>query len=99
MRGRQDYGAGAINCVDARSENFDRFPSPDIAYRKIYARAMGFADPVALHGDDTLGPGAFQQFQIIEELFRVGGDFQKPLRDLADLYSRVFMTPAETVDD
>ena len=43
---------------------------------------FAFADPIALHGFDLLGP--FGQFvDILEQTFGVVGDFEKPLLELA----------------
>ena len=74
---------GAVNRVDARRENFDRLDAGEIGDFKFDARALRSADPVALHGDDALGPAAFELFQVIDNLLGVGGGSQKPLLDFA----------------
>ena len=75
---RENNRRRAINRVDARSENFDRFCHA--IHRCRIARARrGFSDPVPLHGDDALGPTVAQFFEIIEQFFRVLRDPEKPL--------------------
>src|ERR1700738_4057851 len=94
MRGRKDDGGGAVDGIDARGEDFDGLDAGDIGYRKFHAGADGFADPVALHSDDALGPAAFELFQIIEQLLGVVRSLEEPLLDFAGLAERVFMAPA-----
>src|SRR6267142_3233722 len=94
MRGGEDDGAGAVDSVDARGENFDGLGGGDIGYGKPHARADGFADPIALHGDDAVGPGALKFFQIFKELIGVVSGLQKPLLDFAGLDEGVFVAPA-----
>src|ERR1700731_2035090 len=94
MRWGEDDGACTVDGVDARGEHFDGLDTGNIGNRKFHARAYGFANPVALHGDDALGPAAFELFQVIEELLGVAGSLEKPLLDFAGLNKRVFVTPA-----
>ena len=58
--------------------------------------ATGFANPVALHGLDLLGP--LDVIQIRQQLIGVVGDLQEPQRDLLALYRRTG-TPAAAVDN
>src|SRR5882757_1287432 len=100
MRGGEDDGACAVDGVDARGENLDGLDAGNIGYREPDTRADGFADPIALHGDDAIGPGAFEFFQIFKELIGVVSGLQKPLLDFTGLDERVFVAPAVTaVDD
>src|SRR5258708_6359 len=100
MRRGEDDGAGAVDGVDARGEDFYGFDTGNISNRKFHARADGFADPVALHGDDALRPAAFELFQVIEELLSVVSGLEEPLLDFAGLDEGVFMAPAiAAVDD
>ena len=45
--------------------------------------ALGAADPVALGGDDAVGPGGLQVVQVVQQLLGVVGDLEVPLRQLA----------------
>ena len=58
--------------------------------------ALGPADPVALLGDDPLGP--LDQLEVVEELLGVVGDPQVPLLEVAPL-DRVAGALAAPVDD
>src|SRR6267378_6810315 len=100
MRRGEDDRAGTVDSVDARGENLDGLDAGNIGYREPHARANGFADPIALHGDDAVGPGAFEFFQIFKELIGVVSGLQKPLLDFAGLDEGVFVAPAvAAVDD
>ena len=46
--------------------------------------AAAFSNPVALHGAHGLGP-AVQRVEALQQFFRIGGNTNKPLRDLAPL--------------
>src|SRR5271168_807072 len=96
----EDDGGRAVDGIDARSENFNGFDAGEVGYFKFDARALRAANPVALHGYDTLGPGAFELFQVVDKLVRVGRSFEKPLLEFAGLYQRIFVPPAvSAVDD
>src|SRR6267378_4165213 len=98
-RGEDDCG-GTVDGVDARGENLDGLDASNIGYREPDTRADGFADPIALHGDDAVGPGALEFFQIFKELIGVVSGLQKPLLDFAGLDEGVFVAPAvAAVDD
>src|SRR5882762_7704651 len=100
MGGSEDDRAGTVDRVDARGKNLDGLDAGNIGYREPDTRADGFADPIALHGDDAIGPGAFEFFQIFKELIGVVSGLQKPLLDFAGLDEGVFVTPAvAAVDD
>src|SRR6266853_1885468 len=100
MRRGEDDGACAIDGVDARGENLDGLDASNIGYREPHTRADGFADPIALHGDDAIGPGAFEFFQIFKELIGVVSGLQKPLLDFTGLDEGVLVAPAvAAVDD
>src|SRR6266850_1946997 len=100
MGGSEDDRACAVDGVDARGENLDGLDAGNIGYREPDTCANGFADPIALHGDDAIGPGAFKFFQIFKELIGVVSGLQKPLLDFAGLDQRIFVAPAVTaVDD
>jgi len=100
MGGSEDDRACAVDGVDARGENLDGLEASNIGYREPHTRADGFADPIALHGDHAIGPGAFKFFQIFKELIGVVSGLQKPLLDFAGLDESVFVAPAvAAVDD
>src|SRR5712675_2447878 len=100
MGGSEDDSACAVDGVDARGENLDGLDAGNIGYREPDTRADGFADPIALHGDDAVGPGAFQFFQIFKELIGVVSGLEEPLLDFTGLDERVFVAPAvAAVDD
>src|SRR5882757_9929888 len=94
MGGSEDDGTCAIDGVDARGENLDGLDASNIGYGKPHARANGFADPIALHGDDAIGPGAFEFFQIFKELIGVVSGLEEPLLDFAGLDEGIFVAPA-----
>src|SRR5882762_19554 len=100
MGGSEDDRAGTVDRVDARGKNLDGLDAGNIGYGKPHTRADGFADPIALHGDDAIGPSAFELFQIFKELIGVVSGLQKPLLDFAGLDQRIFVAPAvAAVDD
>src|SRR5882762_1541640 len=100
MGGSEDDRACAIDGVDARGENLDGLDASNIGYREPHTRANGFTDPIALHGDDTIGPGALEFFQVFKELIGVVSGLQKPLLDFTGLDKGIFVAPAiAAVDD
>src|SRR5882724_2143550 len=99
MRGSKNQRGRAVDGVDAGGENFDAVRARDVGYRKLDPRAFALADPIALHGDDAVGPAAFEQFQIIKQLFGVSSRTEKPLLDFTRFDQRVFVAPAIAVDD
>ena len=58
--------------------------------------AATFADPVALHGLDLLGP-VLELVEIIQQFLGIGGDADEPLRNLASL-DRGIAAPATAID-
>src|SRR5258706_1149588 len=94
MRRGEDDSAGAVDGVDARGENLDGLDAGNIGYREPHTRADGFADPIALHGDDAVGPGTFEFFQIFKELIGVVSGLEEPLLDFAGLDEGIFVPPA-----
>src|SRR5258708_1435547 len=100
MGGSEDDSACAVDGVDARGENLDGLDAGNIGYREPDTRANGFADPIALHGDDAVGPSAFEFFQIFKELIGVVSGLEEPLLDFTGLDEGVFVAPAvAAVDD
>src|SRR6266853_692765 len=100
MRGGEDDSAGAVDGVDAGGEDFYGLDARNVRYSKPHTRADGFADPIALHGDDAIGPRALEFFQIFKELIGVVSGLQKPLLDFAGLDQGIFVPPAvAAVDD
>src|SRR5471032_432972 len=65
--------------------------------RELHFHALGFADPVALHGLDLFRP-ARQVVEARQELIRIGGDLEVVHRDFA-LFDQRAGAPAATVDD
>src|SRR6267154_3889119 len=94
MGGGEDDSACAVDGVDARGENLDGLDAGNIGYGEPHTRADGFADPIALHGDDAIGPGALEFFQIFKELIGVVSGLEEPLLDFAGLDQGVFVAPA-----
>src|SRR5262249_49115653 len=70
---------------------------PELLAAKGDLGALGAADPVALHRDDVLGPGA-DLVEVGEEAVRVLGAAEEPLRELA-LQDRGAAALAAAVDD
>src|SRR5712671_5684336 len=100
MGGSEDDGACTVDGVDARGENLDGLDASNIGYREPDTRADGFADPIALHDDDAIGPCALKFFQVFKELIGVVSGLQKPLFDFAGLDEGIFVAPAvAAVDD
>src|SRR6266403_5593619 len=100
MRRGEDDSAGAVDGVDARGENLDGLNTGNIGYREPDTCANGFADPIALHGDDAVGPRAFKFFQIFKELIGVVSGLEEPLLDFAGLDEGIFVAPeVAAVDD
>src|SRR5258708_945266 len=99
MRRSESQRSRAVDSVNPRGENLDGSRARNIGYREFDARAFALADPVALHGDDAIGPATFEQLQIIEQLLGVCGSAQEPLLDFARFNEGVFVAPAITVDD
>src|SRR6267378_2721679 len=100
MRRGEDDSACAVDGVDARGENLNGLDDGNIGYREPDTRADGFADPIALHGDHAIGPGAFEFFQIFKEVIGVVSGLEEPLLDFTGLDERVFVAPAvAAVDD
>src|SRR5712675_1952993 len=100
MGGSEDDSACAVDGVHARGENLDGLDAGNIGYREPDTCANGFADPIALHGDHAVGPGALKFFQIFKELIGVVSGLEEPLLDFAGLDEGVFVAPAvAAVDD
>ena len=59
--------------------------SSSVLEREDDARAVGAADPVALHRQHALGP-VDQLVHVVEQPLGVVGDAQEPLRELAQLH-------------
>ena len=68
-----------------------------VFYVKGNFHTFGTADPVALHGLNGVRP-VIQIIQIVQQFVSVGGDFDKPLRDLFTLYFGV-TAPAAAIDN
>src|SRR5579884_2125961 len=97
MFGSEDESGGAVDGIDAGGEDADF--AARIFEREIDFRAFGAADPIALHGDDALGPAVFKIVQGIEQLAGVIGDLQEPLLHGALLDWSCVVAPAAAVDD
>ena len=93
--GREDDAGGAVDGVDARGEDADgRAGAIEV---EIDLGAFGAADPVALHGEDALGPAAFELRHVVEEFVGVVGDFEEPLFEGALFDGGVFVAPAAAI--
>src|SRR5665213_3044171 len=93
MLGREDQTRRAIDGIDARGEDANRLDALE-----INLRALRTADPVLLHGEDALRPSALERLDVLEQLIRVGGDLEEPLRERLLFYGLRFMPPAAAVD-
>jgi hypothetical protein len=96
LRG-EDHAGGAVDGVDASGEyTYHIGAAFDL---EIDLRAFRSADPIALHGEHSIGPMPLQFFRnIAQQLIRIGGDLPEPLRERALLHRCIFVTPATTVD-
>jgi hypothetical protein len=79
VRGRRHVG-GAVDGVGAGGEDAEGL-SLRAGDGELDLQAVGAADPVALHRHHALGP--VDAVEALEQLVRVGGDAERPLRDLA----------------
>ena len=111
MIGREREEAGAEQRVGARGEDFDRIGRVVAALAILVARqevgngsdvppdlrALRFADPVALHGADLVGP-AVERVQGVEQIIAIARDAEEPLFQLA-LFDDGAGTPPASIDD
>ena len=79
FRGQHDCSR-AKDRIDARRE--DANPLVKILNGEINVSAFTAPDPITLALQDLLGPAGFDLFDMLDQLFRVIGDAQKPLLDL-----------------
>ena len=94
--GREDHAGRAVDGVDARGEDADGSEALDV---EIDFRAFAAADPVALHGEDALGPAAFELGDVFQEFIGVGRGAEEPLFERALFHRGVFVTPAAAIDN
>ena len=73
----------APNSVSGRVVKTVTGSSRALAIVEVDVRALGPADPVALHGQHPLGPGALQRLHVVQQPLGVVGDLEVPLRQLA----------------
>ena len=92
--GRDRDEAGAEDRVGASGEDLNLAA---IGYGEAEAQTLALADPVFLHQPDLVGP-VLQLAETRQQLVGEGGDFQKPLAELALLDERA-RAPAAPVDD
>ena len=92
MLGGEDHASGAVDGVDAGGEDADGLAGR--GQSEIGLGAVRAPDPVALHGEDALGPAAFQLGHVVEKLVGVIRDPEKPLLEGALLDGGLFMPPA-----
>ena len=95
MLGRQDHEGGAEKSVGPGGVDANRVAGFGL---EIDLGAVGAADPVGLHDAHFLGPGAAQQFEVVEQTVGVVGDLQEPLFEVL-LFDQVVAAPAASVDD
>ena len=91
MFGSKGHEGYAEYSIRTGGENPD-FPFASIK-RKDYFCPLRFAYPVTLHGKYPIRPAAFQLLQIFQQLVSIGGNTQKPLRQLL-LFHRSIAAPA-----
>ena len=95
--GFEAVGFGVSGSRDVGSEAVDALAvGLGVLDLEIDLRALGTADPVALHGLDRLGP--VDVVELVEQLLAIVGDAQEPLRDLAP-FDHGAGSPAAPVDD
>ena len=95
--GFEAVGFGVSGSRDAGPEAVDALAAGfGVLDREIDLRALGPADPVALHGLDRLGP--VDVVELVEQFLAIVGDAQEPLRNLAAL-DHGAGAPAAPVDD
>jgi hypothetical protein len=61
----KDYGGGAEDGVYSRSKNFN-VQIAGAFHRETNAGAARFPDPIALHGENALGPTAGEFGHVVE---------------------------------
>src|ERR1051326_4685190 len=93
MFGRQNDRGRTVDRVDARGEHTN-LPVA-VLYRKLDKRAFAATDPIALPFQNFLGPTSFDLLDVGDQLFRVIGDAQKPLLEIA-LLDRRAAAPANS---
>ena len=79
---RSNYDEGcAIQGVRAGSEHGEGFSGLVLGRLNLEAHlsALGAANPVALHEQNTVGPLAFQLLHVVQQLLRVISDLEVPL--------------------
>ncbi len=98
MIGRECDEARAEDGVGARREHLDRGRGGLAAGHQLeqQPQAIGFADPVALHGADLVRPVG-QPVERLEQVLGIVRNLQEPLRQLALLDDRT-RAPAAAVD-
>ena len=62
MPRRKDHRSRAVNRVNTRGKNFDRFRASQIRHGEPHLGALRLPDPVPLHQDDPFGPFAVELF-------------------------------------
>ena len=79
FRGQHDCSR-AKDRIDARRKHANFFIK--VFDGEINERTLAASHPIALALQDLLGPAIFDLFDVLDQLFRVIGDAQKPLLDL-----------------
>ena len=82
MLGRQHEERGAEERVRASREDRQLLAAP--RHAEDHARALGAADPVALHRQHALGP-VLERVHLVEQRVGVVGDLEVPLRQVLGL--------------
>ena len=78
--GGDDHERGTEQGVRASGEHTDRLVAPIDA--EVDVGALGSSDPVALHGEDAIGPVALEPVHVVEQTLGVVGDLEVPLIEL-----------------
>ncbi len=112
MLRREHHEGRAVDGVDAGREHLDGIVTRDVrgyrrgrrrrgavrrSDRESHTRALGSADPVALHRQHFFRP-VLETPERLEQLVRIGGDAQEPLLQVA-LGHDGAAPPARPVDD
>ena len=102
MLGGKGHEGNAKERVGARGEHVDALDAfgqqGGIFNAKGNGSTRGFANPVALHGDNAVGPATLEGLQVLQQLVAVGRDLEKPLGQIL-LHHAAVAAPAQAVND
>ena len=97
MQRRQNQTGGPEDRVDAGGEDTDGLVGA--LHREIDLRAGRATDPVALHGQDAVGPAGLQLVKGSQKLVRIGSGPEEPLLTFLLFDGSLLVTPAAAAHD